>query len=84
LTHIETPLFRGVNADLNMTLAMALIFFGCWIYWAVSTQGVGGVIVHLFGNPPGRNDGLLKLAMGVIFLLVGLLEVISILFRRFR
>ena len=27
LDHIARPLFRGVNADLNMTLAMATIFF---------------------------------------------------------
>ena len=25
---IEAPLFRGANADLNMTLAMALVFYG--------------------------------------------------------
>src|SRR5215510_348461 len=27
LDHISRPLFRGVNADLNMTLAMASLFF---------------------------------------------------------
>jgi F-type H+-transporting ATPase subunit a len=26
---IDQPLFRGANADLNMTLAMALVFFAC-------------------------------------------------------
>lgn len=80
--HIASPLFRGVSADLNMTLAMALIFFGCWIYWSVTAHGVGGMIAHLFGNP-ARNEmkGFLALAMGGIFVLVGLLEVVSILFR---
>ena len=82
LTHIETPIFRGVSADLNMTLAMSLIFFACWIYWAVSSQGVGGVIVHLFGNPARKEmTGFLKFAMAIIFVLVGLLEVVSIMFR---
>lgn len=82
LRHIETPIFRGVGADLNMTLAMALIFFVCWIYWAVSSQGVGGVLLHVFGNPARKEmKGALKLAMAAIFILVGLLEVISILFR---
>jgi F-type H+-transporting ATPase subunit a len=82
LTHIETPLFRGVSADLNMTLAMALIFFACWIYWAVSSQGVGGVIVHLFGNPARKEmKGFLWVAMAIVFFFVGLLEIISILFR---
>ena len=82
LTHIETPIFRGVSADLNMTLAMSLIFFACWIYWAVSSQGVGGVIVHLFGNPARKEmTGILKFAMAIIFVLVGTLEVVSIMFR---
>jgi F-type H+-transporting ATPase subunit a len=39
---IDEPLFRGANADVNMTLAMALVFFGCWIVWSVQEAGVGG------------------------------------------
>jgi F-type H+-transporting ATPase subunit a len=31
---VEQPLLRGANADLNLTLAMALVFFACWIIWA--------------------------------------------------
>jgi F-type H+-transporting ATPase subunit a len=82
LTHISQPLFRGVSADLNMTLAMALIFFACWCYWAISMNGVTGFVVHLFGNPARKEmTGLLAIAMAVIFILVGTLEVISILFR---
>ena len=30
---IDEPLLRGANADLNLTLAMALIFFVLWIVW---------------------------------------------------
>jgi len=82
LTHIETPIFRGVSADLNMTLAMSLIFFACWIVWALQSNGFGGMIMHLFGNPARKEmKGLLALAMAVVFFFVGLLEVISILFR---
>ncbi len=36
---IETPLLRGVNADLNMTLGMAMIFFVCWLFWASQRPG---------------------------------------------
>jgi F-type H+-transporting ATPase subunit a len=82
LTHISTPLFRGVGADLNMTAAMALIFFGCWCYWAISSNGVTGFIVHLFGNPARKEmKGFMALFMALIFVMVGTLEVISILFR---
>src|SRR6266403_2245574 len=33
--HIDQPLLRGGNADLNMTSAMALIFFVLWFFWAI-------------------------------------------------
>jgi F-type H+-transporting ATPase subunit a len=77
---IERPLFRGGNADLNMTLAMALVFFACWIYWALREVGVGGVAKELFA-PKGETAGALKLLMIVVFFAAGLLEIISILFR---
>lgn len=80
LDHITTPLFRGVNADLNMTLAMAVIFFACWIWWAISANGVGGFILHIFG-PKGKTEGFMKVLMIVVFALVGVLEVVSIMFR---
>ena len=28
---VDAPFFRGANADVNLTLAMALVFFVCWI-----------------------------------------------------
>lgn len=80
LDHISRPLFRGVNADLNMTLAMAVIFFVCWIVWALQANGFGGSIMHLFG-PKGDTKGLMKVLMVGVFILVGMLEVVSILFR---
>jgi F-type H+-transporting ATPase subunit a len=78
--HIERPLLRGANADLNMTSAMALIFFVLWFVWALQANGVGGFLMHLFG-PKGETSGVLKVFMIVIFFLVGWLEIISILFR---
>ncbi len=78
--HIDRPLFRGANANLNLTFAMASVFFVCWLVWAVQANGVGGLIVHLFG-PKGRTSGILKLLMIVIFFVVGWLEIVSILFR---
>jgi len=80
LHHISNPLFRGVNADLNMTLAMSMVFFACWTIWALKANGIAGFFLHIFG-PKGETTGLLKLMMIVVFLLVGVLEVVSILFR---
>ncbi len=78
--HIERPLLRGANADLNMTLAMSMIFFACWTVWAIQANGVGGFLLHIFG-PKGETAGLMKVFMVVIFLIVGVLETVSILFR---
>jgi F-type H+-transporting ATPase subunit a len=74
------PFFRGANADLNMTFAMSIIFFACWIVWALQSNGPGGFILHIFG-PKGDTTGFLKVLMIAVFLVVGLLEVVSILFR---
>jgi len=80
LHHISRPLLRGGNADMNMTLAMALIFFACWVVWALQANGPGGFFLHIFG-PKGETAGMLKVLMVVVFFAVGLLEVVSILFR---
>jgi F-type H+-transporting ATPase subunit a len=77
---IEKPLFRGANADLNMTLAMALVFFLCWLIWSFQEVGLIGFLKELFA-PKGETRGLLKAFMIVVFFAVGCLEIISILFR---
>jgi len=78
--HVDRPLFRGGNADLNMTTAMSAIFFVMWFVWAIQANGVGGFLKHLFG-PKGETTGIIKILMVVIFFAVGWLEVISIIFR---
>ncbi len=77
---VEQPLLRGANADLNMTLAMALFFFACWIVWALQEVGVRGVATELFA-PKGDTAGVMKLLMIVVFFAAGCLEIVSILFR---
>src|SRR5262245_52532143 len=77
---VDQPLFRGANADLNLTLAMALVFFACWIIWSLQELGAVGFVKELFA-PKGESTGLLKLLMVVAFFAAGLLEIISILFR---
>jgi F-type H+-transporting ATPase subunit a len=77
---IQHPLFRGANADLNLTLAMALVFFACCIVWAIREVGVTGVFKELFA-PKGDSTGFLKVLLIFVFFAVGCLEVVSILFR---
>ena len=77
---VARPLLRGNDADLNMTFAMAAFFFLCWLYWAVQANGIGGFLAHLFA-PKGNPTGMLKVVLWVVFIAVGFLEIISILFR---
>jgi F-type H+-transporting ATPase subunit a len=74
------PLIRGANADLNMTLGLACIFFVLWIYWSIQANGVGGFLGHIFLYH-GEDKGIMKMLLLVIFFLVGILEVISIMIR---
>ncbi len=80
LSYIERPLLRPATADLNMTLALALIFMVFWLFWTLQELGVGGFLGHMFG-PKGGMKGGLALALMPIFLFVGLIEVVSIGFR---
>jgi F-type H+-transporting ATPase subunit a len=77
---IDQPLLRGANADVNMTFAMALVFFVCWIVWALEEVGPLGFLKELFA-PKGETSGLLKLLMVFVFFAAGCLEIVSILFR---
>ena len=77
---VDQPFFRGANADLNLTLAMALVFFAYWVIWALQEVGPVGFLKELFA-PKGESTGFLKVLMIVVFFAAGCLEIISILFR---
>ena len=78
--HLDAPLFRGVNADLNMTLGMATIFMVLWLYWSLKSLGPGGFLGHIF-MVKGHGAGLVGLLLVLIFVFVGAIEVFSIAFR---
>lgn len=75
--HISNPLLRGVNADLNMTLAMAAIFMVLWMYWCLSEIGPGGFVGHIFAVK-GHGSGFFGIFLVVVFICVGVIEVVSI------
>lgn len=78
--HISEPLLRGGNADLNTTSALAVLFFFLWTVWSLQALGVGGLLKHIFGAQ-GDSKGFMKVFMIAVFFFVGVIEVISILFR---
>jgi len=77
---IDQPLFRGANADVNLTFAMALVYFACWIVWALREIGPVGFLKELFAAK-GDTAGVMKWVMVVVFFAAGCLEIVSILFR---
>jgi F-type H+-transporting ATPase subunit a len=77
---LTEPLLRGANADVNLTMAMALVFFGSWIVWGLLQLGPAGFLKELFA-PKGSSTGVLKVLMVVVFFAAGCLELVSILFR---
>jgi F-type H+-transporting ATPase subunit a len=77
---LDEPFFRGANADVNLTMAMALVFFACWIVWGLRESGPVGFFKELFA-PKGSSTGALKVLLTVVFFAAGCLEVVSILFR---
>ncbi|MBE2180998.1 MAG: F0F1 ATP synthase subunit A [Chthoniobacterales bacterium] len=80
VSEVSEPLLRPATADLNMTLAMALVFMVMWLYWSLQEMGLGGFLKHMFGVKGGLK-GVMALSLAPIFFLVGLLEVVSIAFR---
>lgn len=78
--HLSQPFLRGGNADLNMTLAMSLVFFALWTFWSLQALGPVGFLKHIFAGG-GGGKGFAAIAMAAIFVFVGVIEVISIAFR---
>jgi F-type H+-transporting ATPase subunit a len=78
---IDTPLFRGATADLNLTFAMALTFFGLWFYWVMREVGPAGLFRELFTGPRGGMSRALGLLLVPVFFAAGCVEVVSILLR---
>jgi F-type H+-transporting ATPase subunit a len=80
LSEIDHPLFRPANADLNMTLGMAVMFMILWLVWTLRDVGLLGFIKENFA-PKSEVKGWIGPFLIVIFLFVGVIEVLSILLR---
>lgn len=72
------PLFRPPTTDANLTVAMAGIFLALNLFWAVRYNGVVGTVKHIFGVKMETSKFTYPLFL-LLFLFVGLMEVMSIL-----
>ncbi len=74
------PLLRPGTADMNMTIAMAVVSMVLWFYWTMQVTGPVAFAKELFGVKGGMKGPILILLVP-LFLFVGVLEVVSILVR---
>lgn len=77
---IETPFLRPATADMNMTVGMALVAMLIWTMLTFKELGFMGFIAHTFG-PKGGVKGLMKYGLMPVFIVVGFIEIFSIVFR---
>lgn len=75
--------FRPGNADLNMTFALSIISFVAWVYYIFRYAGFKAIAHDLFGNKANKADlsPVMYYSLFLVFLGVGFIEVVSILFR---
>lgn len=83
--HITRPLIRPHNSDFNGTIALAAISFGAWLIIVLKFAGPKVIMIDLFGNKADKNEtpGWLYPILSIVFLVVGLIEVFSIVIRPF-
>lgn len=74
------PLLRPATADVNMTLGMAVCFMVVWFYITMREAGPIEFLKHTFA-PKGGLTGLINVVLVPIFFFVGIIEMVSILFR---
>jgi F-type H+-transporting ATPase subunit a len=74
---------RPGNADMNMTIALAVIATVAWAYFILRYAGLKAVMYDWFGNKADRRDVPLPiyLFLYLVFFAVGIIEIVSILFR---
>jgi F-type H+-transporting ATPase subunit a len=76
-------LIRPGHADLNTTLALALISFSAWLYYIFRYAGIKAIAYDLFGNKADKSEVPLLIFFPLfgVFFVVGLIEIVSIIFR---
>jgi F-type H+-transporting ATPase subunit a len=80
---VSKALIRPGNADLNMTLALALVSMICWFYFILFYAGPKVILYDLFGTKAKKKDvgTIIYYCLVPLFLAVGVIEILSIVFR---
>ncbi len=82
-SHFFDPFIRPFTADMNGTIALALVAMGGWLLLILRFAGPKLILHDLFGNKADRREvpAAIYYFLTLIFLAVGLIEVISIAIR---
>jgi F-type H+-transporting ATPase subunit a len=85
LEHLNKPLIRPFTSDFNGTIALALLSFGAWFILVMKYAGPKVLFLDLFGNKAEKKEtpGWLYPVLTLVFLVVGCIEVFSIIIRPF-
>jgi F-type H+-transporting ATPase subunit a len=83
--HITKPLIRPFTADFNSTIALAAISFGAWLIIIFKFAGPAVIIQDIFGNKADKRETptALYYVLSLVFIVVGVIEIISICIRPF-
>lgn len=83
--HLTSPWIRPHNADFNGTIALAIVSFGAWLIIVLKFAGPKLILWDLFGNKAEKSEtpGWLYPILSLVFLIVGFIEVFSIIIRPF-
>ena len=78
-----TPFLRASNADINMVFGLTLVHFLAWFYFVMRYAGPKVLFLDLFGNKAPKSDVpyAMYLIMFGLFAFVGVIEVVSLIFR---
>lgn len=78
-----SDVIRPGNADMNGTIGLALVAMVAWVYFILKYAGPKFILHDWFGNKADRREipGLIYYFLFLIFFGVGLIEIISIVFR---
>ena len=74
---------RPGNADMNGTIALAVVSIGAWFYFIMRYAGPSAVLKDIFGNKADKNEipAFIYYPLFLVFFAVGLIEIISMAFR---
>jgi len=81
--HVTRPLIRPGSADWNGTIALAVVAMAAWLLICLRHAGLKAILFDIFGNKAERKEvgAGVYAVLTLIFLVVGVIELISIAIR---